>query len=188
MPFRLTNSVERYGAIPKTIHWLTAALVVLGWMLGTFGDALPRAAQAGGLFIHISVGLSVLALLVVRVGWRVVDPPPLPETTRLGRWSGVAAALGHLGLYALLLAVPIAGVVLQFARGDAIPIFGLFDIVSPWTADRAFARSVKEIHNILANTLVILAALHAAAAIFHTVVLRDRTLRRMLPGAAGPGA
>jgi cytochrome b561 len=80
-------------------------------------------------------------------------------------------------------AVPVAGIVLQFARGNAVSIFGLFDIVSPWTADRALARSVKEIHDILANTLVILAALHAAAAIFHTVVLRDRTLRRMLPGA-----
>lgn len=185
MPFRLRNSVGRYGAIPKAIHWLTAALVALGWMLGSFGDALPRAAQAGGLFIHISAGLSVLSLLVVRLGWRVFDPPPLPEKTRLGHWGSIAATLGHLGLYALLLAVPIAGIVLQFARGNAVPVFGLFDIVSPWTADRAFARSVKEIHNILANTLVILAALHAAAAIFHTVVLRDRTLRRMLPGAAG---
>lgn len=185
MPFRLRNSAQRYGAIPKTIHWLTAMLIVLGWMLGTFGDALPRAAQPGGLFIHISAGLAVLALLVVRIGWRVFDPPPLPETTRLGRWGGVAATLGHFGLYALLLAVPVAGIVLQLARGDAVPVFGLFDIASPWTADRAFARSVKEIHNILANMLVILAALHAAAAIFHTVVLRDRTLRRMLPGAAG---
>ena len=84
-------------------------------------------------------------------------------------------------LYALLVAVPVSGIVLQFARGDSLPLFGLAEIVSPWTRDRAFARSVKEIHEVTANALVILAAFHAAAALVHHWVLRDRTLLRMLP-------
>jgi cytochrome b561 len=73
--------------------------------------------------------------------------------------------------------------VTQFARGDAVSIFGLYEIASPWVKDRAFARSVTEVHEILANALVILAGLHAVAALVHHWILRDRTLARMLPGS-----
>ena len=72
----------------------------------------------------------------------------------------------------------------QFARGHALPLFGLGEIASPWPADRTFARSVKGVHELLANALIILALLHAAAALAHHWFLRDRTLRRMLPGVA----
>jgi cytochrome b561 len=84
-------------------------------------------------------------------------------------------------LYVLLVAVPVVGVVLQFARGDALPLFGLAEIPSPWFKDRAFAHNVNEVHEILAHALVALAAFHAAAALIHHWVFRDRTLVRMLP-------
>ena len=92
-----------------------------------------------------------------------------------------AARIAHYTLYALLVAAPVAGIVLQFARGDALPLFGLAEIASPWLKDRAFARSVKEVHEILSHALVILAAFHAAAALIHHWIFRDRTLVRMLP-------
>jgi len=69
----------------------------------------------------------------------------------------------------------------QFARGNALPVFGLFEIASPWASNRAFARSVKEVHEVLANALVILAILYAVAALVHHWIFRDRTLARMLP-------
>ena len=100
-----------------------------------------------------------------------------------GVWLDWAGRLAHFALYGLLIAAPVAGVVLQFARGDALPLFGLSEIPSPWLADRAFAHSVKEVHEVLANGLVILASLHAAAALVHHWVFRDRTLMRMLPGS-----
>jgi cytochrome b561 len=145
------------------------------------GDDLPKgAAHATGLSIHIFAGLMILAVLVVRLLWRLVDPPPPPEPTVLGEWLDRAGRLAHYVLYALLIAVPLAGIVLQFARGDALSLFGLFEIPSPWPANRAFARSVKEAHEVLANGLVIFAGLHAAAALVHHWVLGDRTLVRML--------
>ena len=113
--------------------------------------------------------------------WPFADPPPPIERTIFGEWLDRAGRLVHYVLYALLVAVPVSGIVLQFARGDALPLFGLAEIVSPWTRDRAFARSVKEIHEVAANALLILAAFHAAAALVHHWVLRDRTLLRMLP-------
>jgi cytochrome b561 len=81
----------------------------------------------------------------------------------------------------LLIVVPVAGIVAQFAHGDALPLFGIGEIPSPWVRDRAFAHSVKEIHEIAAHALVIVAIFHAAAALIHHFVFRDNTLIRMLP-------
>lgn len=178
----LRNSPERYGAVSQALHWLTVVLVVAAWLLGTFDDVLPKgAARDAGLFVHISIGLAILALLAVRLPWRLVDPPPDPEPATAGIWAQRAAHLTHWALYALLVGVVIAGIVLQFARGRPLPLFGLAEIASPWAADRAFARSVKEVHEVFANALLVLAVLHAAAALFHHWILRDRTLVRMLP-------
>ena len=180
---QLRNSPERYGTIAKMLHWTIAALVMVAWVLGTVGDELPRGAvRATGQLIHISVGLGILALLVIRLIWRMSDPPPAPELTPFGRWADRAGRLVHWLLYALLAAVIAAGITGQFADGDALPVFGLFEIVSPWTKDHQFAKAVEEIHEVLANTLVIVVALHAAAALVHHWLLHDRTLARMLPG------
>ncbi len=94
----------------------------------------------------------------------------------------VAARLSHFTLYALLLAVPILGTIVQLKRGDPLPIFGVWHVVSPWPADRGIARIVLRMHEYLAITLVSLAGVHAAAALLHHSVFRDRTLVRMLPG------
>ncbi len=179
------NTSSRYGLVAVTFHWATVALVIAAWALGTFDDVLPRGpARAAGLFAHISAGLAILAMLAVRLAWRIGDPPPQAEATALGALGERAGQLAHIALYALLIAVPISGIVLQFARGNAVPILGLYEIASPWLANRAFARSVKEVHEVLADALVALAALHAGAALFHHWVLKDRTLLRMLPWSA----
>ncbi len=181
---RLANSEDRYGAIPQLLHWTMVLLVIMAWLLGQFGDDLPRgAARAVGLFVHTSAGLAILLLLVVRLVWRFADPPPRPEQTPLGPWLDLAGRVVHYALYTLLVVVPVAGIVLQFARGDALSIFGLYEIASPWSKDRAFASAVAEVHELLANALVTLAALHAVAALIHHWVFRDRTLTRMLPGS-----
>ena len=183
----MNNAIDRYGAAPRFLHWLTVILVMVAWTLGTFGDDLPKgAARDTGLFVHISAGLVILMALVARLAWRAAEPPPPAEPNEFGRWLGAfadpAARLAHYTLYALLIAVPIAGIVAQFARGNALPLFGIGEIPSPWIRDRAFAHNVTEIHEILANALVIVAGFHAAAALVHHFVFRDNTLVRMLPG------
>ena len=178
------NSPEGYGAIAMTLHWAVVLLVMCAWLTGQFGDALPRGPQReAGEFIHIFLGLSILTLVAARLVWRLTDPPP--EDSARGRWSDLAARAMHYVMYALLLAVPVAGIAVQFARGHALPVLGLFEIASPWVADRSFAHDVKEVHETLANALLILVGLHAAAALVHHYVLRDRTLLRMLPWARG---
>jgi cytochrome b561 len=182
MNMRFRNSAEGYGAVSQAMHWITVALVILAWFLGQFDDIFPKgAARAASLYVHVSAGLAVIGILVLRLFWRIADPRPPIEHTILGAWLDRAGRLAHYILYALLIAVPISGIVLQFARGDALPLFGLTEVASPWTRDRAFARSVKEIHEVTANALIILASLHAAAALVHHWLFRDRTLIRMLP-------
>jgi cytochrome b561 len=179
------SSPLRYGALMRSLHWATVLLVVVAWLLGIIGDDLPgKAAQATGLFVHMSAGLLVILLTVMRLAWRGVDTVPSADVghTALARGLLLVAKVTHIGLYVLLIVVPLVGIGVQFARGNGLPIFGLFQIASPWVADRPFARTVKEVHELLAHALMAVAVLHAAAALWHHLILRDRTLLRMLPG------
>lgn len=178
----LHNTQDRYGLIARSLHWLAAACILAAWGLGQGVDAFPKAWEPGVVAWHGSFGLIVIAALLVRLGWRMLDPPPPALPDRLGPLAVRAAHATHWLLYALMLAAPVVGIVLQFARGQPLSLFGLAEIASPWPRDRAFARSVKEVHELLSNAILVLAGLHAAAALMHHYVLKDDTLRRMLPG------
>jgi cytochrome b561 len=179
---QFANTTTRYGAIPQVLHWLTAIFVICGLLLGQFGDDLPKGnAQAAGLFVHMTLGQTVIALLIARLVWRIANPP---QPTPLGRLLVWAAKLSHFSLYALLLVVPIFGIIVQLKRGHALPVLGFWQLQSPWLADRNIAKTILGLHGWIADALLILAGVHAAAALAHHYVWRDLTLRRMLPGAA----
>jgi cytochrome b561 len=181
---QLSNSKFGYGALPQALHWLTAICVIVAWLLGQFHDSFPKGPPRGAaLTAHIALGECVMVFLVARLVWRMADPPPPLEPTRFGRLLEIASRVSHYALYLLLVAVPVLGVVVQLKRGNALPIFGAWSFASPWPTDRATARSVLEVHELLANALLILAGIHAAAALVHHYVFRDRTLTRMLPAA-----
>ena len=119
------NTPQRYGAVVQVLHWATVILVVAAWLLGTFGDDLPRgAARDAGLYIHMTAGLTVIAIVVLRMLWRTVDAPPAPEKTPLGPWLDRAGRLAHVVLYVLLIAVPIAGY-FAISYGRYLEVFGV---------------------------------------------------------------
>ena len=183
--------LNEYGPTSRLLHWLTVLLVIVAWTLGTFGEELfGEGEEAGrsaafGLNLHIWAGLAILMLAALRFPWRIANPPPPAEANEFNRWliswTDPAARLTHYALYLLLFVVPIAGILLQFSRGHALSLFGLAEIGSPFIADRGFAHNLKELHEILADLLVIVALFHATAAIIHHVVFRDSTLVRMAP-------
>lgn len=178
---QLHNSADRYGGVAMGLHWLTLFLVVLAWALGQGMDILPRGdVRMAGIVTHVALGLGILAVFAVRLVWRLAETQPASLPSPLGRWSEVLAEVVHYALYALLFAVPVVGIAYQFARGD-LPVFGLFHIPTPLTPDRDLARSIGEIHETLANAIVLLAGFHALAALGHHYLFRDRTLVRMLP-------
>jgi cytochrome b561 len=179
---RVRNSSKSYGSVAMALHWAVVLLVLGAALTGLFGDELPRgAAREAGHFAHVSFGLAILGFVLARLYWRLSDPPPLPIRSQFGEWGDRAAQLAHYAIYALLIAIPVVGIAAQFAHGEPLPLFGLFEIASPWTADRAFAHDLKEVHEALATGLMALVGLHALAALVHHYVLHDRTLVRMLP-------
>ena len=175
-----------YGPVAKTLHWITVLLVIIAWALGMSSEELSEGSvEDSGLAMHIWTGLAILVLASVRIPWRIANPPLEMVPTGFGRrlvaWTDPASRLMHYVLYGLLVAVPVFGIALQFAEGHPLPLFGLGEILSPWPADKAFAHSLKEVHEILAHLLVILAVFHMTAALVHHVVFGDNTLKRMLP-------
>jgi cytochrome b561 len=184
---QLMNSKAQYGAVAQILHWLTALFVICGWLLGTFHDDLPKgAARSVALSIHMTLGQCVIVFLIARLAWRMVNPPPPPEPTRFGWLQQAVAALTHYVLYALLVAVPVMGIVVQLKRGNTLPLFSVWDVASPWPVDRAMARSLLKVHEYLADALLLLAGVHAMAALAHHHLFEDRTLLRMLPGVTRP--
>lgn len=172
-----------YGPIQKALHWLVFLLVVFLYGITYAEEFFPRGdpGRAWVWWLHISFGLLLAAVIVIRIAAR----------TRLGTLSAVSsitpleerlARMTHLLLYILMVAVVILGVVLAFYRGNELTFFGLFTIPSPIASDRGTARSIQELHELGANALILLASLHAAAALWHHFVRRDDVLARMLPG------
>jgi len=175
-----TPGNSRYSPPAQFFHWLSVFCVFSAWALGLVGDELPRGSiRHLGEFIHILLGEAVVLLLVLRLVWRFVTPTPPLEASNFG--GVLAAKAGHLALYGLLIAVPVVGVVTLFHGGEALSLLGIYDIPSPWPKNRELKHNSKEIHELLAHLLIVLALLHAVVALAHHYWLKDRTLKRMLP-------
>ena len=176
-------TLDRYPSSMRALHWLVALAVLVVYGVTYLEAFFPRG-SVGRAYIwwtHISVGLALVALLVLRIPNRILARQPAPSAA-LSRPVHIAAAAVHGLLYLLLIATPLVGIWLAFLRGDAVTFFSLFTIPSPIGIDRTFAREIKEVHETMANALVVLALLHAAAALVHHFVLKDDVLRRMLSG------
>ncbi|QIB33229.1 cytochrome b [Ancylobacter pratisalsi] len=172
-----------YSLPLRVLHWSTVIAIIVVYGVSYLEGFFERGTAGRTLiwWTHISVGLALLGFVAARLVLRVGGPVP-PPSAALSRPVHLAATLVHVLLYVLLVATPAVGIYLAFLRGNEVSFFSLFTIPSPIAVDRDLAGQVKELHELLANALVILALLHAAAAVAHHVVLKDDVLRRMLPG------
>lgn len=176
------NTSERYGIISQLVHWLSVLLVGIAWALGLLGDELPKGeARELGETIHISAGELIGALLIIRLLWLMVSRPPKSIALPIGSLAKYAAKTVHIMLYILLLGVVASGITVLLAEGEALSIFDLYEIASPWAKDRSFAHNMKEFHELLAHSLIIIATIHAGAALVHHFIYGDDTLKRILP-------
>lgn len=176
-----TSPRSDWPALSKALHWLIAALIlVMAWLGLTMGDLPNGPDKIATYALHKSLGLSILALVALRLLWRLYAgaPAPLPGTPR---WQERIAALTHLALYALLLAMPLSGWLLNSAAGFPLQWFGLFNLPALAGRDEALHALAGQVHELLFWALAALVVLHAAAALHHHLFLRDATLARMLP-------
>ncbi|MBW8270291.1 cytochrome b [Caldovatus aquaticus] len=176
------GTAARYTALARALHWLTAALILVVAVLGiwiVFFEPADTAFKLRLYNIHESTGLLIFALAVLRLLWRAGHPPP-PITPPLPPLMALAAHLNHALLYAILLVQPIVGFLATNAWGFPLRWFGLFPVPSPIGKDEAIAPVLSAIHFGLAIALGALLLAHVAAALFHHLVRKDDTLRRML--------
>ncbi|HEY4030642.1 MAG TPA: cytochrome b/b6 domain-containing protein [Caulobacteraceae bacterium] len=160
------------------LHWLTAGLILLQWVLGReldwFHAGPPRVFARS---FHMLVGLVVLAFILERVWRRLRHPvahaaggPPIANR---------AAIAVHWALYLLVVFVILVGVVLVWVRGDQV--FGLFKVPAFDPKHREYRRMVGDFHGLVANVILAVAGCHALAALVHEGVWRDGVLARMVP-------
>lgn len=174
-----TPAIQRYNSVSIALHWISAVLIVALFAGGLTIDAFPKEWKSAMINLHAVGGVTLLVLVVARIGWRLTHPAPA-QPASIGPLMRRAASLGHLALYALMLAVPVIGIPTLLWRGRGLD-FGLFQIASPFARTPEVFRPLTEIHEIGAFALIGLALAHAAIGVWHQVVQKDGTLLRMMP-------
>lgn len=177
----LKNPEQHWGAVSQSLHWLIVLLLLAQGTVGLLMGDMARGPDKIAVYaFHKSVGITLLALAVARLLWRLYAgrPAPVPGTPS---WQERAASAMHAALYLLLFAVPISGWVMNSAAGFPLQWFGLFNLPSIAPHDRDLHELAESMHEWLFWALVTLAAAHAAAALYHHLFQRDATLARMLP-------
>jgi cytochrome b561 len=171
-----------YAGIARLFHWSTAALVLLMLPVGiVMANFAAGPAQATLYHLHRSIGVVLLPLVLMRLLYRIGNPPPpLPVTVPTGQRR--AAAITHWTLYALLLLQAMVGWIATSAYRAPILVFWMFELPPIWHVDRPLSESLFAVHRVLGFALLALVVVHVGAALFHHFVLKDSVLRRMVRG------
>jgi cytochrome b561 len=197
---------QRYTAVAIVLHWAIAVAILFMIPMGLWmhesaehGDVSARLFSAYQL--HKSIGLTVLALSLVRLGWRLMNPPP-PMPAHMPGWERFIAVATHWAFYALMIGLPLSGwlyVSTGWSIHDEAPLpvathwFGLFQVPALFGLNQAdlgvredAAEAALTAHAYLAYAALGLAALHVAAALKHQFFDRDEVLAHMVPGLRAP--
>jgi len=179
MPIR--NSARRWGSVSQLLHWgILVLLVALAWRGLTMVEMTPGIAMIEAYALHKSLGLTLLVLVTIRLAWRLLagSPEVLPGTPA---WQARVASATHIALYGLMFAIPLSGWLFNSASGYPLQWFKLFNLPSIALRSDGLAGLAQKVHVTGFWLLVLLVAVHAGAALWHHLIHRDDTQRRMLP-------
>ena len=183
----IRSTPERWGSVSRLLHWgmalAIAGQVALGWYMTDLPRGLPKLKVYA---LHKSLGLTLLALAVLRLCWRLVEQRPVLPA--MPAWQLRSATLTHGVLYALLFAIPLSGWLFNSAAGSPLQWFGLLNLPALTGASTTLKETARAIHENAVMVLLVILALHTGAAIKHHFLDRDSTLALMTPGlrARGP--
>jgi cytochrome b561 len=173
------NTQERYGAVAKTLHWLMAIGILGMVLMGLSFDALPGG-QRAWMGLHKSLGITILGLALLRLLWRFANPvPKLPPDMRW--WEKAGAHASHYALYGLMIGMPLLGWAMSSAAGYPSLVWGV-EIPPLVERDKALRELTNWLHLLGGWAILVVAAVHASAALYHHFVRKDDVLKRMLPG------
>lgn len=171
-----------YGRVAKLLHWGMALLVLFSLCAIEFNGLFPKGPLRHAVINwHFQAGIGVLILIFVRIGWRMKHPAP-PTFPPLSRLQMQVSTAAHVSLYAMMLILPILGILTKQSKGSVVNFFGY---ALPTLLDEdsglPYALTLKTAHMYMGNIIMWLIAAHVLIAIFHHMIRRDNTLRRMLP-------
>jgi cytochrome b561 len=171
----------RYSAVAQTFHWVTAILVLVAFIYGPGGreTRVYSSALDADRQLHETLGLAVFAMVVLRLLWRLLDErPPAPSVPR---WMEVTSKIVQGLLYVLMFALPITAITGAWLEGHPLTLLGNIQIGPYAGPAHDIGARIASLHGWLGDAIMWLAGAHAAAALFHHVVLRDGVLLSMVP-------
>jgi len=175
MPTRL-----QYGSTAKVFHWLIMALLLLQYAIGWLMPDIHRGMKPGAaMTFHISVGLTILTILVLRFTWRLTHPVS-PESS-LPPWQRLSSEAVHWLLYGLVFATTVTGWLFASFRGWSISYFFLMPLPMLAADNPAAGKTIDGLHQATGWALLTLISIHIASALVHLFIYRDRIMQRMLP-------
>jgi len=177
----LANTTESWGAPAKFFHWIVAFLILIQVALGFTAVAWRLSPLKLELFVwHKSTGVLIMVLMLARLAWRLANrAPALPAQTP--PWERAAAHASHAVLYALALALPLSGWLINSAAGVPFSVFWLVPLPSIVAPDERLEDLAKLVHFSLLVALCLVLAVHIGAALRHHFIKRNEVLIRMLP-------
>jgi cytochrome b561 len=179
MPIKNTES--QYGSVTKSLHWITALLVIGLLAVGLYMSDLPTSPDKFKIYgLHKSFGITVLTLTLCRILWHVISKKPDAVAT-LKPWEKRLSKIIHAVLYISLIAMPLTGWLRSSAGNFPINVFGLFVLPHLISPDKELAEIFKELHESIGTVIMITVGLHIAGALKHYFLDKDIVLRRMLP-------
>jgi cytochrome b561 len=175
------GSANSWGVTAQWLHWTIAVLVVLQMVFaGVAAELPPGEAKQQVLGRHMSIGVIILLLMLIRILWRLLNGAP-GEVACLAPWQKWLAQAVRLSLYTLLIALPISGWVMSSSQGVIVDLFGWFELPALAPEHSAGADWLRTTHRLCSWLLGALVVLHAGAALVHHFLLRDGVLGKMLP-------
>jgi cytochrome b561 len=169
-----------YGTTAKVFHWLVAALLIVQYPLGKLMPHIHRGMTPGDtMTFHISFGITILALMVLRLLWRITHP--VAPARSLPTWQQSLSEAVHWLLYALVFATTLTGWIFASERGWSISLFFATRLPTLPIEGSLLGHSIGNWHGIMELSLFLVIGAHVAAAMAHTFIFRDRIMHRMLP-------
>ena len=175
------KDVQQYSQGFKYLHWLVALLVIGMLGFGFFLGDLPSSLKPMAYMLHKSTGITLLALMLLRLVWVVCSGKPVLPAA-MPRWECFLARFVQYGLYLFLISMPLSGWLMATASNKIPVYFGWFSVPFPGILpDEALAHWMSDAHYFIAFILLGLVALHVAGALKHRFIDKDDVLNSMMP-------
>ncbi|MBT3550840.1 MAG: cytochrome b [Rhodospirillaceae bacterium] len=177
---QLRDGIRNFGTVSIVNHWITALLIVAVFAVAILMDELPRGQLRSDMrALHNSLGIILLVLAATGISWRLISGFP-ESADNAGPWLRRITRAWHIGLLALIAAMPATGWVAADSGRRAIEFFGLFTMPDVIATNRGLHRAFEEVHVVVSYLLIPLLVVHILAALKHHYFDHDVTLTRML--------